>query len=100
MTLCSFIILNVSLLLECAEKLSTFACPVGVKGDCKTKDAKQKMPFCKNPSQDIVESGKDGVGYKLNNSYQSMRGAEQNKAEDSGTINNHILRYEDGGQGR
>ena len=55
----------------------------------------RKCPSVKNPSKDIVESGKDGVGYKLNNSYQSAMGAEQNKTEDSGTINNHILGSED-----
>ena len=60
----------------------------------------KKMPFCKNPSKEIVESCKDGVGYKLNNSYQSAMGAEQNKTEDSGTSNNHILGYEDGGTGK
>ena len=57
----------------------------------------KNCPSVKNPSQDIVKSGKDGVGYKLNNSYQSAVGAEQNKTEDSGVSNNHILRYEDGG---
>ena len=47
MTLCSYIIPHVILLLESAEKLSTFACPVGVKvrihlGDCEIKDAKSE----------------------------------------------------------
>ena len=47
MTLCSFIIPHVSLLLESVETLAIFACPVGVKvcihlGDCKIKDAKQE----------------------------------------------------------
>ena len=59
----------------------------------------KKCPSVRNPSQDIVESGTDGVGYVLNNLCQSAMGAEQNKTEDSGTINNHILRYEDGGWG-
>ena len=46
-----------------------------------------------------MASGKDSVGYVLNNSYQSAMGAEQDKTEDSGTMNNHILGYEDGGTG-
>ncbi len=57
----------------------------------------KKCPSLKNPSKDIVESGKDGVGYELNNLNQSAMGAEQNKTEDSGVQNDHILRYEDGG---
>ena len=31
-----------------------------------------------------MESGKDGVGYELNNLNQSAMGADQNKTEDSG----------------
>ncbi len=75
MTLCSFIIPHVSLVLESAEKLSSFACPVGVKvcihpGDSKIKDAKQESAFLeKKPAKNIVESSKDDVGCKLNNSY-------------------------------
>ncbi len=42
-----------------------------------------------------MESGKDGVGYKLNNSYQSATSTEQNKTEDSGMSNNHILGSDD-----
>ena len=59
----------------------------------------KKIPFSKKPSQDIVECGKDGVGYELNNLNQPATGAEQNKTEDSGVQNDHILRYEDGGAG-
>ena len=44
-----------------------------------------------------MESSKDDVGYVLNNSYQSAMGAEQNKTEDTGAINNHILGYKDRG---
>jgi hypothetical protein len=55
----------------------------------------RKCPSVENPSKDIVESGKDDVGYKLNNSYQSATGAEQNKTEDRGASNNQILGYED-----
>ena len=57
----------------------------------------KKLPAVKNPSKDIVESGKDGVGYKLHYLNQSAMGAEQKKTEDSGVSNNHILRYKDGG---
>jgi hypothetical protein len=42
-----------------------------------------------------VEVGQYDVGYKLNNLYQSATGAEQNKTEDRGASNNHILGYED-----
>ena len=59
----------------------------------------KKCPSVKNPSKDIVESGKDGVGYELNNLNKSAMGAEQNKTEDSAVTNNHILKYEDGGWG-
>ena len=55
----------------------------------------KKCPSLKNPSKDIVESGKDGVGYKLNNSYQSATRTEQKKTEASGTSNKHILGSED-----
>ncbi len=57
----------------------------------------RKCPSGKKPAKDIVESGKDGVGYKLNNSYQSAMGTEQNKTEDNGASNNHTLGCEDGG---
>ena len=60
----------------------------------------KKCPSVKYPSKDIVESGKDDVGYDLNNSYQTAMGAEQNKTEDSGMSNNHILGYENGGNGK
>ncbi len=55
----------------------------------------KNMPFCKKPSKDIVESGKDCVGYKLNDSYQLATNTEQNKTEDSGMSNNHILGSKD-----
>ncbi len=56
MTLCLFIIPYASLVLESVEKISSFACHVGVKvlihlGDSKIKDAKQKVPFWNPPSK-------------------------------------------------
>ena len=47
------------------------------------------------PDKVYTESSKDGVRYELNNSYQSAMGAEQNKTQDSGVSDNHILGYKD-----
>ena len=55
----------------------------------------KNCPSVKNPSNDIVESGNNCVGCKLNNSYQSATSTEQNKTEGSGMSNNHILGSED-----
>ena len=59
MTALSFIIPNVSLLLESVEKLSSLACPLGAKvcihlGDCKIKDAKQESALLERTQQRIL----------------------------------------------
>ena len=45
----------------------------------------------KKPSKNIAESREYDVGCVLNNTNQSAISDEQNKTEDTGAINNHIL---------
>ena len=72
--------------LSCGSQSSHTSGRLRDKG-CKVR----KCPSVKKPSKNIAESREDDVGCVLNNTNQSAISDEQNKTEDTGAINNHIL---------
>ena len=72
--------------LSCGSQSSHTSGRLRDKG-CKVR----KCPSVKKPSKNIAESREYDVGCVLNNTNQSAISVEQNKTEDTGAINNHIL---------